>query len=309
MADNPLTIADVMLRNSMDLDDIEVSQLLQDAPLFGILPGDESSNGNVHKYTRETGAPVVGFRAENVGRDHSKSADELVTVTLKFLDASNTVDVQVAEVAPGGPEAEINRESMRHLRAAMKLAEQQYIYGTDQEAAGFTGLVQAIGTTDAEKITKHTGLFAEDLTSIWLIRATDADVKAIAKGGLDIHDSQLQQVQDATGKRYSAYVTAVHAWLGIQIGSKYSAHRIANVATNKTAAASKRASDDLILAAVDEMPYTPTHVLMHRYAVRDLRLSRDNFNGALGPNNRATDVDGLPIVRMTSLKTDEALVA
>ena len=92
------------------------------------------------------GAPVVGFRAENVGRDLSKLTDTVVTVALKMLDFSWAVDKGVADIwRKGGAQALIARQGLAHVQQALVAFEKQLIYGTTApgSAAGFVGMVAA----------------------------------------------------------------------------------------------------------------------------------------------------------------------
>lgn len=109
MADDLHGIAD-LIGDAFDLADIEVSDLLKASPLIAALTMEPSSNGTTHKYVKETGAPVVGFRAENAGRDMDSSDDTLVTVNLKILDFSWMSDVAVANAWRKGFEDYVARE-------------------------------------------------------------------------------------------------------------------------------------------------------------------------------------------------------
>ena len=88
MADDYLALADMLVINDSNNADIEPRELLDDAPLVAALNGVIASNGHLHKYNRVTGAPVVGFRAENDGREHDSTVRTQITETLKILDAS-----------------------------------------------------------------------------------------------------------------------------------------------------------------------------------------------------------------------------
>ena len=144
MANDFLTIADIV-GNSLDVNQSEISDLLTSAPFFASLPIIDSSNGSLHKYTKETGAPVVGFRAENDGIDYDHSVDTLVTVTLKRLAANSRIDKAVADGDIRGADYRVAREAMRHLKQAFFVAEQQYILGTGADANGFTGFANSTG--------------------------------------------------------------------------------------------------------------------------------------------------------------------
>src|SRR4051812_4420156 len=104
MADDLHAIAD-LIGDAFDISDIEVSDLLKASPFIAALPMTPSSNGTTHKYVKETGVPVVGFRAPNAGLDLDSSDDTSVSISLKALDFSWMVDVLVAEAWRRGREA------------------------------------------------------------------------------------------------------------------------------------------------------------------------------------------------------------
>ena len=145
MANEFLDLTDLAKINSMDLADRDISDLLEEAPMLAVLPADTASNGTTHKYVKQTGAPVVGFRAVNTGIENKKSGDTEVSQDLKYLDASFFVDVAVADAYRFGPEAYIQREAARHLKTALSEFEQQIIYGTGNDATGFNGLAEDWG--------------------------------------------------------------------------------------------------------------------------------------------------------------------
>src|SRR6185295_9665360 len=97
MSDVNPTLADLVKVNDANLANIEVSDLLQDAPFLAALYAQTASNGTDHKYLKETGAPTVGFRAVNTGRENSSDADTLVTISCSILAASNFVDKALAD--------------------------------------------------------------------------------------------------------------------------------------------------------------------------------------------------------------------
>ena len=311
MADDLLTVAD-FLADKLDVADVEVSDLLNDAPFFAGLPVVESSNGTTHKYPKETGAPVVGFRAENAGRDLDHSEDGLVTVNLKILDFSWGVDKAVADAwMRGGPEALIAREGRRHIRAAMYKGEEQYIQGTDAEASGFSGFADATGL-DAladEMVLDAGGTGSNIFTSVYAVREGEDDVVGVVNGegdGMMLGETIVQSFTDGSGKSYPAYYTPGCTWLGLQIGGARSVGRIANL--NDTDAP---LTDDLIYQLLELFPSSrqPTKLLMNRQSLRQLRASRTATNVTGAPAPRPTEVDGIPIQSVESISKIEAALS
>ena len=309
MASSFRTLADVMALADLNLGDEDPTELLQDARVLAALPAKESSNGQYHKYAREIGAPTVGFRTVNVGRELSKTTEEIVTAELKLMDASWSVDSTLIDDIGNG---EANRQTSGHLRAAFKKFEQIIFYGTDAtvgDTAGFSGLMQEL-TVAKGNVTLNGGGAGDELTSIYLIRALPNEIEAISQGEIEMGNITESMGLEAgqTDKWLNRYSMKIQAWLGLQVGTKYSAHRLANVATASAAPAGEKASDDAILDAVSVMPYEPTHIVMNRYALRDLRNSRTATSNT-GVASRPTDVDGIPIISTTTLRTDEAIAS
>jgi hypothetical protein len=228
MADDLLGLTELLQINDANLADINVTDLLDEAPLLAALPATISSNGTQHKYLKQTGAPVVGFRAINTGRAHDHSVDTAVTINLKYLDATSKVDVAYANGYQGGREAAIARETRRHLRAAFFEAEKQYVNGTGNNADGFNGLADTLNFSNAMTINAG-GTSASAATSVYMIRAGENDVISVAQREIEMMDTVTIEAEDGSGNPFAAYMTPVGAWLGLQVGSAYSLGRICNI--------------------------------------------------------------------------------
>lgn len=312
MADTYLGLTELLKIADMNLADLNVTDLLQDAPLLAALAAGPASNGTQHKYLKETGAPVVGFRAVNAGLENSVSADTLVTITLKILAASFTCDKALADSFPKGAQAWLAREGLRQLKAAFAGAEGQLLYGVGADAAGFVGLADATtldGLADA-MVVNAAGTTAATGSSVFLIRTNadgnDCTLIAGNDAKIDVGETVVQRVEDGTGKHYPAYFTPIEGWLGLQIGSAYSVGRIANL----TADANKGLTDALIYDALAKFPASrqPNVIAMNRRSLAQLRKSRTATNVTGAPAPRPTEVEGIPIVVTDQIKSTEALL-
>ncbi|MFH1302335.1 MAG: major capsid protein, partial [Planctomycetota bacterium] len=136
---------------------------------------------------------------------------------------------------------------------------------------------------------------------------TDCTLITGNDGNITIGETGTQEVNDATGKHYHAYVTAIMAWLGLQIGSIHSVGRIVNL----TEDAGKGLTDDLIYKALEKFPSSkqPNLIVMNRRSLRQLRDSRTATNATGAPAPRPTEVEGIPIVTTDSIVSTEELVA
>lgn len=313
MAYDPLVMAD-LVADALDLSSAEVTDLVQAVPFLNLLPMETSSNGETHKYSKETGAPVVGFRAPNVGRDLDSSIDTIVTVTLKILDFSWDVDKAVADIwRKGGREALIAREGLRHLKAAMVAFEKQLFYGTTAlgDSSGFTGMVQAT-TVDAKTDTMcydAAGTTADTATSVWAVRIGPNDLLGVVNGdgAIQLGDTSVIQKTSSGSLVYPAYYTPGCTWLGLQVGSIYSMGRIVNITEDST----HTLTDDMIAQLLAKFPIgkEPTHLIMNRRSRRQLQDSRTATNSTGAPAPFPMESFGVPIVTVESIVNTEALVA
>jgi hypothetical protein len=315
MAETYGTLAGLVQFNDKNLADLDVTDLLQDAPLLQVLFAQAASNGTLHKYLKETTASSAAFRAANAGLDKTNSADTLVTDVLKILDGSFPVDVALAAEAKNGKDAYLLMELMRTMKSIFSIAEKQVIYGVGNDAGGFVGLSddpQLDGLGDG-MVYNAGGTTAVKQTSVFLLRSGKDDVSYILgnEGNIVVDEDPNVVPWVATAgasPTYPAYYTAVNGYSGFQIGGAYSAARICNV--NATDAAGSL-TDDMIYEALALFPAArqPNMIAMNRQALKMLRASRTAVNITGAPAPRPTEVEGIPIVVTDSINSIEAVVA
>lgn len=316
MADTLTTLADMVKLNDVSVADRGATDIFNDAPLLAALMADVASHGTDHKYLKETGAPVVGFRAPNVGKDHGADADVWVTLELKILDACFDIDAKLADSHPRGVEAIMARKASRHLRAAFAAAELQIFNGTGADATGFAGLRDNAGLNGLADAMVYnaggssTGTFSD----VWMIRSAsdyaDAAVIVGNDGGIDIQPYIRQQVEDATGKKYPAYYQQIDGWLGLQIGGAKSVGRMVNV-NHAAAATTFTLTDDKLseLFALFPESKPPTHIVMNKTSRKQLQQSRTATNATGAPAPWPTEWEGIPIITTASVNTYGTAVA
>lgn len=309
MAATYLGLSDLVKVNDMNLADMNVTDLLDDAPLMRALAAVESSNGTSHKYLKETGAPTVGFRAINDGRENSNSADTLVTIDLKVMDATFEVDIALADEYKDGPEAYIAREARRHLKSAFFGCEQQFINGTGADSDGFNGMVDAatLAYKDSAMVVDATGSTANGVTSCYLIRTNDTgDAAAVMgqSGNISIGETTVIKAAGSSTGTLPKYYTPVTGWIGMQVGSIYSIARIVNID------ASKPLTDDLIYEAMAMFPASrkPNLIVMNQTGRELLRKSRTATNATGAPAPLPEFVDTARIITTDAITSTEAVV-
>jgi len=310
MANTYLALADLLKANDKNLADRDVTDILNQAPVIAQLAA-EAVPGTTHKYLKETTAPSAGFRDVNDGVENSDSEDTLVTVTLEILDSSFAVDKALADAYIKGPDEYISREALRHLRAAFFKAEGQLLYGTATggDADGFAGLVDSL-EFGGDMVVDATGTTEGAASTVFAVRSTGAlnDVMVVAgeNAELSIGDSVVQRMAGNTGF-YPAYYTPISAWLALQVGSVYSAGRIANVTTDT----GKGLTDDLIsdLLALFPAGREATHLIMSRRSRKQLQQSRTATNATGAPAPFPTEAFGVPIIVTDAVSDTGAIEA
>jgi hypothetical protein len=309
MADAFLTLADLAKVNDQNNADYGISDLLEEAPVLRVMAA-EPTDGDTHKYLKQTGAPVVGFRAVNDGLENVKSADTEVTVTLKLLDCSFVVDKAIADQYRFGAAAYIGREARRHLRAGFFEAEEQMIYGVGNAAAGFAGLADNAGldAVSDTMVVDAGGAGVGVQSSIWAIRTgndlRDAALITGRDGNIEIGETIVQFIDGATG-RYPVYATPIFAWLGMQVGGAFSVGRLVNVDATATL------TDDMISDLLGQFPAGrgPNYLAMNRTSRKQLQQSRTATNATGAPAPFPMDAFGVPIITTDSITSVEAVVA
>lgn len=323
MADDLHAIAD-LIGDAFDLAPIEVSDLLKASPFVATLPMEPSSNGTTHKYVKETGAPVVGFRAPNGGRDMDSSDDTGVSLDLKVLDWSFLVDMKVADAWKKGRENYLAREAKRHVKAALFKFEKQIIQGvvgasdsaapTTGDASGFLGFRDAatVNAIADAMVVNAAGIVADVNSSVWAVRIAEDGVCGVYKGDSPAFEMDPTVVVQSIvnpgtdNKTFPAYYTPAGAWLGLQVGSAFDIGRIANL--NDTVAP---LTDDWIAKLLERFPvgFGPTHLLMSRRSRRQLQDSRTatTTNGAPAPFPEESF--GVPIITTDAITNTEELLA
>lgn len=311
MADSFLTLSDLTTINDANLADRDISDLLDAAPVLAALAADVVA-GTDHKYVKETGAPVVGFRAINDGNENAKSADTLVTINLKILDASFAVDKALADAFRGGPENYIGREAARHLKSAFFHAEKQILSGTGNEADGFNGLPDDgnLNATADDMVVSAGGSAIGTGSSVWAIRSggdmNDSVMIAGDDGKIDIGDSVVQRLSGSSVGTYPAYYTPISGWLGLQVGGKYSVGRLTNV----TADSGATLSDDHLAELLGIFPAGggPSMLVMSRRSLKQLQKSRTATNATGAPAPFPSEAFGVPIVVSDGVIDTETIV-
>lgn len=305
MADAMNTLAGVLNLGDANID-FEVTNLLQDTPVLGMLAAVPSSHGLAHKYLRETVAASAGFRAINAGLTNTASQDEVVTVALNFLDASWEDDVAIVKAmatGKGGADAYVARRAIKSIKAALVGIEKQWFYGTD--AGGFDGL-ETLTQAAMTVLAGTPGTTAAEQTSAYFIRTGPEDAAIVYNGDndgtIEVDEVRKSSAVDGSGDKYSTYRQDIDGYLGAQAGNIYTLGRVANIET--------AFDDDDISNALALFPAGkgPSFIAMTRKAQKLLQQSRTATNPTGFPAPFPTEAFGVPIVITDQIAETEAIV-
>lgn len=315
MAESYNTLAGLVQLNDKNLADLNVTDLLDDAPLLKVLHAQPASNGTVHYYLKQTTASSAAFRDALDAVAKTASADTKVTCTLKIMDASFSTDVALADAYKGGRDAWLQLELMRSLKQVFAVAEKQVFYGTGADAKGFAGIIDSSGHDALADAMVHNagGTNASTQTSCFLIRHGMDDVSFIlGNDGKIVVEDEPTIIAKAgavlTSSTYPALYVPVTGYSGLQLGSAYSIARIANIECNSLTSTSAFDDDD-VAAALSLFPAArqPNVCVMNRNALRLLRQSRSAYSPTGAPAPIPQEVFGIPIVVTDQIVSTEAV--
>lgn len=320
MAESYNTLAGLVQFNDKNLADLNITDLLQDAPLLRVLTAVPASNGTLHKYLKNDGASSVGFRAALAGLAKTASTDTLVTETLAIIDGSFDTDVALADAFKGGRDAWLQLELVRTMKQVMAVIEKQMIYGNTSpgNTSGPDGMEDnaALDAIADAMVESAGGSNASTQTSCLLIRHGRDDFAVVAgnEGKFVVQDEPaiIQRFADATeltaGRAYPALYVPVTGYIGSQYGSAYSVARICNIECN-TLTSTTAFTDDHIAGGLSLFPASrmPNLIAMNRNALRLLRQSRSAYSPTGAPAPFPAEAFGIPIVVTDQILSTEAV--
>ncbi len=254
-----------------------------------------------------TGLPTAGFRTANDGQVASKSTFAKRIVECFIFGGNIEADVAVADAYEDGAAAWQMIEGAGIVEAGLRALSSQVFYGVTADANGFAGLkafATYSGTTAAgDALTINAGgSTSTTASSVYLVKYGPQHVQFVGgqNGRFTLPDFYKQMVNGNTG-RYEAYVSALTAWIGLQILNENAVRRIANL----TEDSGKGLTDALLAKAFAEFPsgIVPDAIFMSRRSRRQLQASRTVtlFGQGSGRPNQPnvapipTEYEGVPI--------------
>lgn len=308
MANAFVTTAELLQLADGNISDIDVSELLEEAPMLAVLAAIEASNETSHEWLKKTAAPAAGFRSINDGREVAKATYTKVTQALKLFDASFDIDVGLLKTSSG--DRLMRREAIDHLKVAFTSMEKQILYGAGNDASGFAGFADepSVKYKDSPMVIDATGTEALGTTSVWAIRTSESAVSAVYGGGgrIEVDDAYPTLRAGSVSGNYDAMRTPVLFWGGCQVATSLDLARICNL----SAQTGKGLTDDLLADLIALFPAGrgPTHLVMNRQSHKQLQQSRTATNATGAPAPFPTEAFGVPIVVTDQISNTEAVV-
>lgn len=316
------TLNGIIQLNDANFADINVSDLLQDAPVVAAMAAvPASQGGTLHKYLKETREAGAQFRALQTGILNAASQDTPVEVTCKYLDGTFYRDVAVADSYKGGRAAYMARETKRALKALFVALEKQILTGAalGGDAGGFSGFGEQAGVNaPSDAMVVNAEGISTGCRSVWAVRTTVDDVAIVAGNDgqikFDFDPEQLVPVfsvanaTPANVRSYSALMVTLGAWFGVQYGSAYSLGRIANLKAGNSGTV---LTDDKIAKLLAKFPASrmPNALIMSRTSLAELRESRTATNPTGSPAPFPSEAFGVPIIVSDHLNDNETAIA
>ena len=292
-----------------------IEETLTYAPEVQIMPA-RTIRGTSYKIASRVSYPGVGFRAANEGSTPTKSEFENQLIECYILSGAVQADVAVARAYEDGEQAWKDIESIGVMRQAMIELGSQVIYGTSHQAKGFPGL-QAIHTAfNAGLVVDAGGTAAGTGSSVYGINTDTQGVQLVFGAGTTFELGEWRIENVGTSSVYPAHVANLTAWVGMQVGSKYSVGRLKDA----TEDSGFGVTDAKLAALLSKYPvgYRPNYWLMNRRSAYQLQVSRSASTVQNGVKTSSgseifaplpTESNGIPIVITDSIRNDEALTA
>lgn len=299
MADKFLTLLDIAKLGGQDAAVGLIEEINVHAPELTELAGRQI-NGISYRHKKRTALPRQGgtvFRNANEGSDLAASTYEETLGSCYFVDVPLQVDEAVitAGVSEGASQEQVlATEASGATAQALIAVGDQFYRGVTADAKGFVGLKDTYDATNCEvDATGSSG----SATSAWLIWNAPQGVHWVFGNNTGLtfpNEWTRQQVRDANGKRFFAYVNNVRGYVGLSVGHSRSIVRIKNITE------AKPLTDNLVAKALLKLPVFMRRsgelkLLMNSQAQYTLQNSRSTVN--LGTQDTT---NGAKLNRLTS---------
>ena len=301
-----MTSADVLkINNSEELVGV-IDDVVKEIPELQFFAASPVTR-NTYKTLAVDSLPSVGFRAPDGLRTFDSVGLANHEIACKYLDASWTLPVAIAQECDWGEDFAKALETKGHLKSAFFALSKQIWSGVSNDANGFVGFDALIAAVDSGAMIINANESAADASSVYAVR-TGIDSAQLAWGSNGQFDEgdvveQMLYAQATEGSGSGAtlvtkgawhYAQKLGGWVGLQVTSKYAAAKIANLSA---ASGAVGLDDDLIYQLISKFPVgmKPNGIFMNRRSLEQLRQSRTAYNTTGAPAPTPTEVAGIPV--------------
>lgn len=246
-----------------------------------------------------TGLPAGEYRSENAAHIEGDSTQTTRAVTLKYYDASWTMDEQIALGNYGGVEAACAFAAKQALLGAFAGIESGLLYGASGGLSGFKSLIPSSKTINAGGSTANTQsrVIAVNLDAVRLAVGQD--------GKFSQGEIARQMVPTNGGGYFWGWAQNIHVWSALAVMNYRGVGQIVNIDETK------KLDDNLVYKLLGSFGTgTPAQALfMSKRSLEQLRESRTATNALGTPAPTPTDVAGVPIFALDTMLDTEAVTA
>jgi hypothetical protein len=267
-----LNLLDVAKLNGSDAVVGLIEEVITEVPEIALFPA-RTVLGTSFKTVTRTGLPGVAFRAANEGVSPGKSTFITGLAEMFLLDGQIEGDKKVFDADERGPDRMKALEAIGVAKAALIHLIGQIFYGESNDTKGFQGL-KNFSAFGGEYTLNAGGTTGSTASSIFGVRFGEQDASLLfgTNTTLTLGEWRTQQINDSldSTKKLTAYVNDLGGWVGLQLASKWSCGRIANI----TADAGKTATEDKLINWLELFPAQkqPTHIFMSKRSMTQIRL-------------------------------------
>lgn len=302
-----LTLLDIAKRTNNDRVIGTVEEVTTFAPEIRDIVA-RTKAGTSYNIHRRTALPRGAFRSANEGTALTNSTTEQVLAQMFFFDTPLQVDEAIVKADDGELGDILAFEAVGAVQGSFDYLGTQVWYGDNATSKGFDGLENSV--YDQVNATGDTAVSSAYL--LWMppnYQGVHFDIGN--NGQMEFPEWMKQRIFDANGNPYSAYVSNMSFYIGLNISSAQSVWRVANLTSSDPMTDALGAE---LMAKVPMSRRSNLRWFMNREVAFQLQKSRSAVgqiaSGAIGAAfaPMPTECQGVPITITDSLLSNESPV-
>lgn len=303
-----LTLLDIAKRVNNDRVIGTVEEVITAAPEIRDIVARPKA-GTSYNIHRRTALPAGAFRTANAGAALTNSTTEQVIAPMYFFDTPLQVDEALVQGDDGELGDLLASEAVGAVQGSFNYLGSQVWYGDNATTNGFDGLENSV----YDQINGGGDTAVSSAYLLWVPDNYQGVHFDIGNNGMmEFPEWAKQRIFDGTGKPYTAYVSNMSFWIGLNISSVQSVWRVANLTS------ADPFTDDLGAELLSKVPVSRRAGLrwfVNRQVAFQLQKSRNAVGAVASGSTGAgyaqtpTECQGIPITITDSLAADETPVS